>query len=74
MDRDTERRAYENLGIAIVAQAVKDYCLGYDKYSCARFLRSEWCQTLTGLDGNFIMDKLEKYEREGKEILWKQAK
>ena len=71
MDKDIERRAYENLAIAIIIQAIKDYSIGYDKASVARFLRSEWCETLTGFDGNFIMDRIEKYEKEGRYITWK---
>ena len=71
MDRDVERRLYENLAIAIIVQAVKDYCTGYDKFNSAKFLRSEWCETLTGIDGNFLMDRIEKYEREGREHIWK---
>lgn len=63
---------YENLANAIVLQAVKDYRDALRtlkkhprrsgarsvKNDCERFFRSSWYQTLTSVDGEILMRKL----------------
>lgn len=63
---------YENLANAIVLQAVKDYGDALRtlkkhprrsdarsvKNDCERFFRSSWYQTLTSVDGEILMRKL----------------
>lgn len=63
---------YENLANAIVLQAVKDYRDALRtlkkhprrsdarsvKSDCERFFRSSWYQTLTSVDGEILMRKL----------------
>lgn len=65
---------YENLANAIVIQAVKDYRdilvrlkkkpnnkeAMIDAMECERFFRSDWFQTLTSVDGEFLIQKLRK--------------
>lgn len=65
---------YENLANAIVIQAVKDYRdilvrlkkkpnnkeAMIDAMECERFFRSGWFQTLTSVDGEFLIQKLRK--------------
>lgn len=65
---------YENLANAIVLQAVKDYRdilvrlkkkpnnkeAMIDAMECERFFRSSWFQTLTSVDGEFLIEKLRK--------------
>ena len=64
--------AYENLGNAIILQAVKDYREALRKHSkrsrydpavqtineVERFFRSEWFSQLTSLDGEMLIRKL----------------
>lgn len=70
--------AFEDLANAIVEQAVIDYrkCLrgisidGYtlpkkSKREIEKFLKSNWCNTLTKVDGKMILNRLRKeYEDE----------
>ena len=65
---------YENLANAIIIQAAKDYSkalrrlrkcsrdrtAGCIKQDCERFFRSGWFQTLTSLDGDLLMEKIQK--------------
>lgn len=67
---------YTRLASAIVMQAVKDYRSSKKKLSkgrvnhsasdmkeqCEHFFLSGWFETLSGLDGKMILDKLEKEE------------
>jgi len=54
-------RAYEELANAIILQAVHDIRMG-NKYarSAVVFLKSEWCNVLSNVDGNFILKKLQQ--------------
>lgn len=66
------KSVYENLANAIVLQAVKDYRDALHtlkkfprrsdarsvKNDCERFFRSSWYQTLTSVDGEMLMRKL----------------
>jgi hypothetical protein len=62
---DTET-AYENLANAIVEQAVKDYRAAKRTgnsgriASIRRFFRSDWFGTLTDIDGEYLIRKLDK--------------
>lgn len=62
---DTET-AYENLANAIVVQAVKDYRAAKRTgnsgriASIRRFFRSDWFGTLTDIDGEYLIRKLDK--------------
>jgi hypothetical protein len=62
---DTET-AYENLANAIVLQAVKDYRAAKRTgnsgriASIRRFFRSDWFGTLTDVDGEYLIRKLDK--------------
>ena len=62
---DTET-AYENLANAIVEQAVKDYRAAKRTgnsgriASIRRFFRSDWFRTLTDVDGEYLIRKLDK--------------
>lgn len=63
---------YESLVNAIVLQVVKDYRDAlkrlkkrYDNKSamsdvmeCERFFRSDWCKTLTSVDGEYLIQRL----------------
>lgn len=63
---------YEHLANAIIIQAVKDYRSALkrlrkrpgnrdamsDTMECERFFRSEWYKSLTGVDGEFLINKL----------------
>jgi hypothetical protein len=63
MDNET---AYENLANAIVLQAVKDYRAAKRTgnsgriASIRRFFRSDWFGTLTDIDGEYLIRKLDK--------------
>jgi hypothetical protein len=63
MDAET---AYENLANAIVLQAVKDYRAAKRTgnsgriASIRRFFRSDWFGTLTDVDGEYLIRKLDK--------------
>ena len=49
---------YENLANAIILQAAKDYRLTDDEQQLQeieRFFRSGWYETLTDLDGEYLM-------------------
>lgn len=63
---------YENLANAIVVQAVKDYrsarrMQNIDPHSARgkignlrKFFRSDWFSVLTGIDGEYLIRKLDK--------------
>ena len=57
---------YENLANAIVVQAVKDYRAAKRTgnsgqiASIRRFFRSDWFGTLTDIDGEYLIRKLDK--------------
>ena len=65
---------FEELANAVVIQAAKDYIkalktlrkyprdkdAGSVKDDCERFFRSSWYKTLTSVDGEFLMRKLQK--------------
>lgn len=67
---------YENLANAIVMQAVKDYREARHKLrrrpknadaqlmieDCERFFQSEWFETLTNVNGEVILKKLQQEE------------
>ena len=64
---------YEELANAIVIQAARDYTKALKKLKkyprdaeaksvkndCERFFRSSWYNTLTSVDGEFLMQKLQ---------------
>lgn len=66
---------FEELGNAIVLQAVRDYRFARETgdthllNECERFFLSEWCAALTRLDGALILSKLQK-EKGHKKIKW----
>lgn len=53
-------RAYENLANAIIIQAAKDIRRG-NKYAngARKFLKSEWCEMLSKVDGKTILKRLD---------------
>ena len=65
---------YERLANAIILQAVRDYQKALralkknpknrnamdDAMACERFFRSSWYQTLTSVDGEYLIDRLRK--------------
>jgi len=60
-------QCYENLANAIVEQAVKDYRAAKRKYrnsaeiaSLRRFFRSDWFRSLTNIDGEWLIRKLDE--------------
>ena len=67
---------YENLGNAVIIQAVHDYRKAYGKYLNGRkdkntldrireleeFFTGEWIQVLTSLDGTMILKTIRKEE------------
>lgn len=71
---------YERLANAIVIQAAKDYMAILrkirknpknkdalnDALQLERFFRSEWYQTLTSVDGEYLIEKLRKEVSESK--------
>lgn len=71
---------YEKLANAIVLQAVSDYRAALKKVKknpnnrdainealqIEKFFRSEWYQTLTALDGEYLIDRLRKEVSETK--------
>ncbi len=73
--KDTET-AFEDLSIAIVAQAAKDYrkvlrklendpfnvYLLIEKVEIEKFFRSQWYECLTTVDGNMILRRLQNGE------------
>ena len=65
----------EELGNAIVIQAVRDYRYGkatgntYLMKECARFFLSDWCTELTRISGKVILAKLQA-EDSYKKIKW----
>ena len=63
------KQGYEDLANAIIIQAVTDYrgLLGGTKATadvntteCEKFFQSEWCRTLSNVDGEMIMNKVRK--------------
>lgn len=65
----------EELGNAIVIQAVRDYRYGkatgntHLMKECERFFLSDWCAALTRVSGEVILEKL-KAEDSYKKIKW----
>ena len=68
---------YENLANAIIIQACKDYRKAYKRYlrryrstdkpdeelvELENFFRSDWYNTLTSIDGEYIMARIRKEE------------
>lgn len=65
---------YERLANAIILQAVRDYQKALkalkknpknhsamdDAMACERFFRSGWYQTLTSVDGEYLIERLRK--------------
>ena len=66
---------YENLANAIIIQACKDYRKAYKRYlrryrstdkpdeelvKLENFFRSDWYNTLTSIDGEYIMARIRK--------------
>jgi hypothetical protein len=66
---------YENLANAIIIQACKDYRKAYKRYlrryrstdkpdeelvELENFFRSDWYNTLTSIDGEYIMARIRK--------------
>jgi hypothetical protein len=66
---------YENLANAIIIQACKDYRKAYKRYlrryrstdkpdeelvELENFFRSDWYNTLTSIDGEYIMSRIRK--------------
>ena len=66
---------YENLANAIIIQACKDYRKAYKRYlrryrstdkpdeelvELENFFRSDWYNTLTSIDGEYIMGRIRK--------------
>ena len=61
---------YEILANAIIIQAAKDYRSALKAAEkpgnaktvkeCERFFRSDWCRTLTAVDGRAILEQLRK--------------
>lgn len=65
---------YTRLANAIIVQAAKDYAkalrrlkkfphdkdAAYTKRDCERFFRSGWFEVLTDLDGEVLMEKLQR--------------
>lgn len=57
---------YENLTVAIIIQAVKDYRRALEmsergrKSECVRFFRSDWFKVLTTMDSEFLIRKLKE--------------
>ena len=66
MKKDVIERGYEALANAVIVQAVQDYKLALKKNSdidikrLERFLRSEWFQVLTDLDGTYLIRKIKE--------------
>lgn len=60
------------LRMAVVSQAVSDYrkC-NKEAWDVERFLKSEWFQVLTTLDGEMIFEKLEDERAKGIKITGK---
>ena len=70
----TEERAYEDLANAVIFRAVRDYQHALiklhlnpnsreaesDRRILERFFHSEWCSTLTNMDGEVLMDIAKK--------------
>lgn len=63
----TINRAYENLTIAIIEQAVKDYRrllrkgkTDNENIDVVKFFNSEWFTMLTNIDGKRLMTMIEK--------------
>jgi len=68
---------YENLANAIILQAVKDYRAARKKLKkrkknedaklmaegCESFFRSDWFATLTSIDGEMLLNKLQEEEK-----------
>ena len=52
---DRMNRGYEDLGNAIILQAVKDWKNGYRREEVERFFYSQWFKTLTNIDPDYIM-------------------
>ena len=71
---DTET-AYENLANAIVLQAVKDYRAAKRTgnsgriASIRRFFRSDWFGTLTDIDGEWLIRKLDEEAKRGDRLV-----
>ncbi len=77
MQSRTELTPYEGLANAIILQAVKDYREAVKKLSrgrrnqnaqiqkdeCLRFFRSQWFQSLTQVDAEFLIRKLDEEVR-----------
>ena len=71
----THSEPYENLANAIIIQACKDYRKAYKRYlrrfrstdkpddelvELENFFRSDWYNTLTSVDGEYIMARIRK--------------
>jgi len=78
--KDLAENPYEKLANAIVLQAVSDYRAALKKVKknsnnrdaidgalqIEKFFRSEWYQTLTSLEGEYLIEKLRKEISEAK--------
>lgn len=76
---ETDQRGLEDLSNAIILQAVKDYrsalaggsVNGRDSKSviadCERFFQSEWFNSLTKIDSNYLMKNIRKEFEKRKE-------
>ena len=62
----TDQKAFENLAIAIVWQAVEDYKeavkAGKEKKikELEKFFKSKWCSTLAFNNGEYILNRVKK--------------
>ena len=78
--KNLAENSYEKLANAIVLQAVSDYRTALKKVKknpnnrdaidgalqIEKFFRSEWYQTLTSLDGEYLIERLRKEISEAK--------
>ena len=68
LSNSTIEQGYQALANAIVIQAAEDYrkaIRGFkiaDMYAIRRFFHSKWYQTLTNVDGDFIINGIEREE------------
>ena len=84
MDDKVTVQCWENLGNAVVLQALEDYrdtCLRLRKRpdlksqekrrrSLERFFSSRWCARLTGMDVKKIVNEMKKGEQEAWQLNW----
>lgn len=63
----TSNGGYYQLWLAVIQQAVNDYRTHPDmRAEVARFLKSDYFASMTGVSGLLILDRLEKEVRENK--------